>query len=73
MFLLQFYVLHTINNYSRLSEDDLFTQLSLITEMADDGADTAESIGILTTENRDTWAKTRLHLMEGEMFCIGIY
>ena len=52
-------------NFSRLSEDDLYTQLDRITTKADEEAENAERVGILTAGYRDKWAASRMQLMEG--------
>ncbi|KAK3089454.1 hypothetical protein FSP39_003760 [Pinctada imbricata] len=60
----QFFVLDVIINFTRLSEDDLFTQLNRITKMASDISEEPEAVGILTAAYRDKWAVARGKLME---------
>lgn len=55
-------------NFQRLSEDDVYTQLERIAEMADDGADTARPVGVLTTADRTTWARAREQLLKGTCY-----
>ena len=64
--LLQYFVLDVVVNFSRLSEDDLFTQLDRIATVAEEEAENAELVGILTAAYRDKWATARMHLMEGK-------
>ena len=66
--LLQFFVLDLQLNFQRLSEDDVYTQLERIAEMADDGADTARPVGVLTTADRTTWARAREQLLKGTCY-----
>ena len=68
MVLFQFFVLDVMYNFRRLSEDDMFTQLERIAAMADEGEENAESVGLLTTDNRTSWAQTRQLLMEGTIY-----
>ena len=65
--LTQFFVIHVVNNFQRLSEDDLYTQLDRIYTMADEGQMDAEPIGIVTAASRDKWANIRTKLMEGNL------
>lgn len=60
----QFFVLDLVLNAQRLSEDDVYTQLERIADMADEGAEKAIPIGILTSTHRDRWARARNNLME---------
>ncbi|XP_053393078.1 choline O-acetyltransferase-like [Mercenaria mercenaria] len=60
----QFFVLDLVLNFQRLSEDDVFTQLDRIAEMADEGVENAEYIGALTAAPRTNWATAREHLMQ---------
>ncbi|XP_052069853.1 choline O-acetyltransferase-like [Mytilus californianus] len=60
----QFFVLDVINNFTRLSEGDLYTQLGRIYKMAEENAAKAEPIGILTAAYRDQWSIARAKLME---------
>lgn len=59
-----------VNNFTRLSEDDLYTQLNRIYKMADENENKADHIGILTAAYRDQWSKARAKLMEGNTFFI---
>ena len=61
----QYFVLDVLVNFSRLSEDDLYTQLDRIATMADEDTENAEHVGILTAGYRDKWAAARMQLMEG--------
>lgn len=64
-FFCQFFVLDVVVDSARLSNDNIYTQLKRIVSMAEDGAGTADKIGILTAADRTSWAKARLKLMEG--------
>jgi hypothetical protein len=64
----QFFVLDVVNNFTRLSEDDLYTQLNRIYKMADENGHKADHIGILTAAYRDQWSNARAKLMEGNTF-----
>jgi hypothetical protein len=55
-------------NFQRLSEDDVYTQLDRIAEMADEGAENSELIGALTTTSRTNWASAREQLLKGSHF-----
>ncbi|OWF36575.1 choline O-acetyltransferase-like [Mizuhopecten yessoensis] len=59
----QFFVLDVVINFTRLSEDDLLTQLHRIYKMAEEVSD-AEPVGILTAAYRDRWADARIKLMQ---------
>ncbi|KAL4240512.1 hypothetical protein ACF0H5_001303 [Mactra antiquata] len=59
----QFFVLDLVLHGQRLSEDDVYTQLDIIADMADEGDDTAERVGILTGAPRTDWAKARDEIM----------
>lgn len=59
-------MLDVINNFTRLSEGDLYTQLGRIYKMAEENAAKAEPIGILTAAYRDQWSIARAKLMEGK-------
>ena len=61
----QFFVLDVVINGTRLSEDDLFTQLNRIYQIAEEHPAEAETVGILTSDYRDKWAEARLRLKEG--------
>ena len=54
-----------MNNYQRLSEDDIYTQLDRIYTMVDEGQGQTEAVGVVTAASRDKWAKIRTQLMEG--------
>ena len=54
-------------NFSRLSDDDLYTQLDRIATKADEEVENAELVGILTAGSRDKWAAIRMQLMEGNL------
>lgn len=55
-----------VNNVMRLSEDDICCQLKRICRMADQSAHNAdESVGILTAQTRDQWARCRQLLLQG--------
>ncbi|KAL5018091.1 hypothetical protein ScPMuIL_003813 [Solemya velum] len=60
----QLFVIEVMSTFSRLSEDDLYTQLCRVAEMADEDNGTAEPVGILTAASRDVWAAARMKLME---------
>ncbi len=51
-------------NFSRLSNDNIYTQLKRIVKMAEEGEGAAEKVGILTAADRDRWAKARIKLMQ---------
>ena len=57
-------------NSARLSNDNLYAQLRRIRSMAEEGADTAEPVGILTAARRDRWAKARALLIDGKSLII---
>lgn len=54
-------------NASRLTDDDLYTQLWRIAKVAEEGEKTAEQVGILTSWKRNKWAATRNKLLEGKI------
>ncbi|XP_062590553.1 choline O-acetyltransferase-like, partial [Saccostrea cucullata] len=60
----QYFVLDVVINFTRLSEEDLFTQLSRISKMAEENQECVEPVGILTAAYRDRWAIARGKLME---------
>ncbi|KAK3601826.1 hypothetical protein CHS0354_041743 [Potamilus streckersoni] len=60
----QFFVLDVVINFTRMSEDDLFTQLDRITKMANESEEKSAPIGLMTAAPRDRWAVTRMQLME---------
>lgn len=53
-------------NFTRLTEDNLYTQLVRIVKMATEGKSQAAKIGILTSSTRNEWAAARMKLMEGK-------
>lgn len=61
----QYFVLDVIINFTRLSEEDIYTQLSSICKMAEENKDDVDPVGILTAAYRDKWALARGKLMEG--------
>ena len=63
----QFFVLDLLLNFQRLSEDDVYTQLDRIADMADEGAENSEYIGALTTNSRTNWANAREQLLKGKL------
>lgn len=62
----QFFVLDVVINFRRLSEGDLFTQLRKIVKMSENEEDRLPPIGLLTSDGRLEWAKSRTILMEGQ-------
>ena len=68
----QYFVMDVVVNFSRLSEDDLYTQLDRIATKADEEVENAELVGILTAGSRDKWAAIRMQLMEGH-FILNIW
>ncbi|KAK9400488.1 choline O-acetyltransferase [Crotalus adamanteus] len=60
----QFFVLDVVINFRRLSEGDLFTQLRKIVKMSESEEDRLPPIGLLTSDGRLEWAKSRTILME---------
>ena len=50
---------------TRLSVDDLFTQLKRIVRIAEEEAGSTENVGILTAADRDKWAAARKELRQG--------
>ena len=62
----QFFVLDVVINFTRLSEEDLCTQLGRICKMAEENKEGVDPVGILTAAYRDRWALARGKLMEGE-------
>lgn len=61
----QYFVLDVIINFTRLSEEDIYTQLSRICKMAEENKDDVDPVGILTAAYRDKWALARGKLMDG--------
>ncbi|XP_068183862.1 choline O-acetyltransferase [Antennarius striatus] len=59
----QFFVLDVVINFRRLNERDLLTQLTKITRMADSVEEQLPPIGLLTSDGRTEWAKSRSVLM----------
>nr|XP_022319344.1 choline O-acetyltransferase-like [Crassostrea virginica] len=60
----QFFVLDVVINFTRLSEEDLCTQLGRICKMAEENKEGVDPVGILTAAYRDRWALARGKLME---------
>jgi len=60
----QFFVLSVVINFTRLDEDDIYTLLRRIVQMADDDPWATDEIGIYTTLPRRTWANIRTELMK---------
>lgn len=60
----QFFVVDVLLNASRLTDDDLYTQLWRIAKVAEEGEKTAEQVGILTSWKRNKWAASRNKLLE---------
>ncbi|XP_014768157.2 choline O-acetyltransferase, partial [Octopus bimaculoides] len=60
----QLFVLDVMLNFSRLTDDDLYTQLWRIAKVAEEGEKNAEPVGILTSLRRNKWASARQKLME---------
>lgn len=58
-------MLDVVVNYIRLSEDNMYTQLKRIMTMAEEERGQHDAVGILTSDDRRRWAKSRLRLMEG--------
>ena len=58
-------MLDVVVNFTRLTVDDLFTQLTRIVKKAQEGESEAERVGILTAGRRDDWARARMRLMQG--------
>jgi choline O-acetyltransferase len=64
----QFFVLNVIINFTRLDEDDIYTLLKRIIQMADEDESTVlDEVGIYTSLARRNWASIRTELMQGEM------
>nr|XP_046258920.1 choline O-acetyltransferase isoform X2 [Scatophagus argus] len=59
----QFFVLDVVINFRRLNERDLLTQLDKIVRMADGEEEQLPPIGLLTSDGRTEWAKSRSVLM----------
>lgn len=64
----QFFVLNVIINFTRLDEDDIYTLLKRIIQMADEDESTVlDEVGMCTSLARRSWASIRTELMQGEM------
>ena len=61
----QFFVLDLVVGGTRLSDENIYSQLSRITKMAAERKTTASPVGILTSANRHFWAASREKLMQG--------
>ena len=61
----QFFVLNVVINFTRLDEDDIYTLLRRIVQMADDDPWATDEVGIYTSLPRRTWANIRTELMKG--------
>ncbi|CAH1795027.1 unnamed protein product [Owenia fusiformis] len=62
----QFFVLDILVNFTRLSDDNMYTQLKRIVKQANESEEDNElnePIGILTSLDRDSWANNRIRLM----------
>ena len=62
----QFFVLNVVINFTRLDEDDIYTQLRRIVAMADDDPWVTDEVGIYTSLPRRTWSTARTELMNGK-------
>lgn len=62
----QFYVLNVVVNFTRLDEDDLYTLLQRIVQMAEEDPAPNDDVGIYTTLPRRTWGQIRVELMQGK-------
>ena len=62
----QFFVLHVVINFTRLDEDDIYTLLRKIVQMAGDDSWTTDDVGIYTSLPRRTWANVRTELIKGK-------
>ncbi|XP_013386300.1 choline O-acetyltransferase isoform X1 [Lingula anatina] len=62
----QYFVLDVIVNFMRLSEDNLHSQLERIMKeaIAGEGEANNEMVGLLTSADRDSWARARMRLMQ---------
>lgn len=61
----QYYVLNVVINFTRLDEDDIYTLLQRIVQMANEESIPHDDVGIYTTLPRRTWGQIRLELMQG--------
>lgn len=61
-------MLDVVINFRRLNERDLLTQLEKIARMAGSDEEQLPPIGILTSDGRTEWAKSRSVLMRGELW-----
>jgi Choline/Carnitine o-acyltransferase len=72
---LQFFAFDVVGCGVRLTEDIIYCQLDRIVQTVDrnlaEGLDFPK-VGILTAARRDSWARTRLHLIQGcsYFFCL---
>jgi choline O-acetyltransferase len=62
----QFFVLNVVVNFTRLDEEDIYTLLRRIVQMADDDPWATDEVGIYTTLPRRIWANIRTELMKGK-------
>ena len=62
----QFFVLNVVINFTRLDEDDIYTLLKRIVQMADDDPWLNDEVGIFTSLPRRTWAQFRTELARGK-------
>lgn len=62
----QFFVLNVVVNFTRLDEDDIYTLLRRIVQIADDDPWAIDEVGIYTSLPRRTWAHVRTELMKGK-------
>ncbi|CAF5194515.1 unnamed protein product [Rotaria magnacalcarata] len=62
----QFFVLNVIINFTRLDEDDIYTLLRRVVQIADDDPWSTDEVGIYTSLPRRTWAHVRTELMKGK-------
>jgi choline O-acetyltransferase len=60
----QFFVLNVIINFTRLDEDDIYTLLRRIVQMADDDPWTTDEVGIYTSLPRRSWSNVRTELIK---------
>ncbi|CAF4582646.1 unnamed protein product, partial [Rotaria socialis] len=60
----QFFVLNVIVNFTRLDEDDIYTLLRRVVQIADDDPWSTDEVGIYTSLPRRTWAHVRTELMK---------
>ncbi|CAF0758861.1 unnamed protein product [Rotaria sordida] len=60
----QFFVLNVVINFTRLDEDDIYTLLRRIVQIADDDPWATDEVGIYTSLPRRTWANVRTELVK---------